>query len=199
MKSLGVFVFIFFLAQVNSATLFAGTVRGKVKTPGARKDANAVIYVADIPGKKFSPPSKHAIVDQKNLVFVPHILPVLAGTTVDFHNSDDVLHNVFSPDACAGSFDLGTWGKGEVRSHTFLKPDCFAVILCNVHPEMEAYIVVLQNPYFVVSSADGSYEIKDVPAGKYVLKIWHEDLKGTPVQVDVPKKGTVTADFDLRK
>ncbi len=133
------------------------------------------------------------------MTFIPHVLPVLAGTTVDFLNSDDVLHNVFSPDKCAEKFNLGSWPKGQTKSYTFKDAGCTVTLLCNVHPEMEGYVVVLDNPYFAVSSKDGSYAIKDVPAGKYTLKIWHERLKGQDVVIDVPEKQNVTADFEIHR
>ena len=177
----------------------AGNIVGKVKASGAKDNANAVISVDKIPEKTFEAPKKHAEINQKNLAFDPHVLPVLVGTTVDFLNSDDILHNVFSPDKCAEGFNLGTWPKGQIRSYTFKQPSCQAVILCNVHPEMGAYVVVLETPYFAVSAKDGSYEIKDVPAGKYTPKIWHEKLKGEPVDVEVPEKGEVTVDFSIKR
>jgi len=178
---------------------YAAGIKGKVKAKGVKDSGGAVIYIDKIEGKTFPAPTKHAEIDQKNLVFHPHVLPVLVGTTVNFLNSDDVLHNVFSPDKCAESFNLGTWPKGQTRSYTFKQPGCQAVILCNVHPEMSAYVVVLETPYFAESSKDGSYEITDVPAGKYTLKIWHEKLKGEPVNVEVPEKGEVTADFSITR
>ncbi len=178
---------------------FAGNIVGKVKAKGVKNSADAVIYIEKIPGKTFSAPKEHARIDQKNLKFNPHVLPILAGTTVDFFNSDEVLHNVFSPDDCTGKMNLGTWPKGQSRSYTYKNPGCVAVMLCNVHPEMEAYVMTVETPYYAVSSADGSYEIKNVPAGKYQLKIWHEKLKGQPVNVDVPEKGDVTVDFDIHK
>jgi plastocyanin len=177
----------------------AGTIVGKVKAHGARNSGDAVVYIEKIDGKSFPAPKEHALMDQKGLRFHPHVLPILVGTTVDFLNSDDVLHNVFSPDACAGKVNLGTWPKGQKRSYTFKDADCQAVMLCNVHPEMEAFIVVCETPYFAVTKDDGSYEIKDVPPGKYTLKIWHEKLKGAPVQIDVPAKGDATADFDIHR
>ena len=182
-----------------TATSYCGEIKGKVKAKGARDNANAVIYVDKISGKTFPAPKKHEEFDQKNLVFYPHVLPVLVGTTVEFLNSDDVLHNVFSPDKCAESFNLGTWPKGQKRSYTFKEAGCQAVILCNVHPEMSAYVVVVETPYFAVSAKDGSYQIKDVPAGKYTLKIWHEKLKGEDVSVEVPEKGEVTANFVIKR
>jgi len=177
----------------------AGTIEGKVVAQGAKDNGDAVVYIENIPGKTFPAPAKHPVMDQKNLVFHPHVLPVVAGTTVDFLNSDDVLHNVYSPDKCAESFNLGSWPKGQVRPYTFKKAECFAVLLCNVHPEMEAFVPVLQNPYFALSAKDGKYDIKDVPAGKYTLRIWHEKLKGEPVTVEVPEKGAVTVNFTLKR
>ncbi len=179
--------------------LRAGEITGKVQALGARDNADAVVYIDAIPGKTFPAPQKHADMNQKNLVFNPHVLPVLAGTTVDFLNSDDVLHNVYSPDACAGKFNLGSWPKGQKRSYTFKDGGCRAVLLCNVHPEMEGWVVVVGTPYFAVSSKQGTYEIKDVPAGKYTLNVWHEKLKGNPITVEVPARGSATADFVVKR
>ncbi len=181
------------------STSLAGDIKGKVKAKGVKHSGDAVIYIENIPGKKFEAPKEHAKMDQKNLVFIPRVLPVLAGTTVDYLNSDDVLHNVFTPDKCAEKFNLGTWPKGQVRSYTFKEPGCAAVMLCNVHPEMEAYIVVLENPYYGVSAKDGSYTIKNVPAGKHTLKIWHAKLKGESQEVTVAASGEVDANFELKK
>jgi plastocyanin len=177
----------------------AGNIVGTVKAKGVKNSADAVVYIEKISGKTFAVPKDHAKMDQKNLKFHPHVLPILAGTTVDFLNSDDVLHNVFSPDPCADKMNLGTWPKGQTRSYTYKNPGCVTVMLCNVHPEMEAYVLALETPYYAVSAADGKYEIKDVPAGKYELKIWHEKLKAQIVSVTVPEKGDVTVDFEIHK
>ena len=185
--------------MVVSPALFAGTIKGNVKARGARNGGDAVIYIESVAGKTFAPPTKHAEFNQKNLMFQPHVLAVLAGTTVDFLNSDDVMHNVFSPDQCADKFNLGTWPKGQIRSFTFKNAGCQAVVLCNVHPEMEAYVVVTGTPYFAVSAKDGSFEIKDVPPGTYTLKIWHEKLKGKDQTITVPEKGDVTANFTITR
>ena len=187
------------LTWICSDGLLAGDIKGKVKAIGAKNNANAVAYIDKIPDKKFDPLKEAVVMDQKNLVFIPHVLPIVAGTTVKYLNDDDVLHNVFSPDKCADKFNLGTWPKGQTRSYKFDNIGCVSVMLCNVHPEMEAFVVVLQNPYFAVSSKDGSYEIKNVPPGKYTLRIWHEKLKGEEVTVEVPEKGATTVDFELRK
>ncbi len=191
MKGLILFV-VFTLAM----PLLAIDIHGKVAAHGVRNSADAVVYVDRIAGKTFAPPAGHARVDQKNMQFVPHVLPVLAGTTVDFLNSDPVLHNVFSPDACADRVNLGTWPQGQVKSFTF-KKDCFAALLCKIHPEMEGFVAALPTPYFAVTAADGSYLIKDVPDGDYTIKIWHPRLKAAQKKVNV--KGATEADFEIAK
>ena len=179
-----------------AAPLFAGDLHGKVVAKGVRNSADAVVYIDKIAGKTFPPPAAHAKIDQKNMQFTPHVLPILVGTTVDFLNSDALLHNVFSPDACADRFNLGTWPQGQVKSFTF-KKDCFAALLCKVHPEMEGFIAVLPTPYFAVTAADGSYSIKDVPDGTYTVKVWHPKLKAA--QKSVVVKGATAADFEIAK
>ncbi|MBI4547157.1 MAG: hypothetical protein HY707_04200 [Ignavibacteriae bacterium] len=178
---------------------YAGDIKGKVKAKGAKHSGDAVIYIDSISGKKFEPPKEPVVMDQKNLVFIPHVLPIVAGTTVKYLNSDNVMHNVFSPNQCAEKFNLGTWPTGQTRSYTFKNPGCNAVMLCNVHPEMEAYILVLETPYYAVSAKDGSYSIKNVPSGKYTLKIWHEKLKGDSKEVTVSESGEVEANFEIKK
>ncbi len=176
--------------------LSAGDIHGKVTCKGVRDSANAVVYVAAVPGKTFTAPAKHAEIDQKNLVFTPHVMPVLIGTTVDFKNSDAVLHNVFSPDACCGKFNLGTWPQGQKKSFTF-KTECTATLLCKVHPEMEGFVVAVPTPYFAVTKADGSYTIPGVPDGSLTVKVWHQKLKGTQRTVKV--SGATQADFEIAK
>lgn len=175
---------------------YAGDIHGKVTAKGVRDSANAVVYLGGIPGRTFAAPKEHARVDQLNLVFTPHVLPVLVGTTVDFLNSDAVLHNVFTPEACAEKFNLGTWPKGETRSFTF-KGECVATLLCKVHPEMEGFVVTVPTPYFAVTKADGSYAIADVPDGSYTVKVWHPKLKATQKAVSV--SGATQADFEIAR
>ena len=174
----------------------AGEIHGKVNCKGVRDSSDAVVYLAAIPGKTFPAPTAHAKIDQLNLVFHPHVLPVLVGTTIDFLNSDAVLHNVFSPDACADKFNLGTWPKGETRSYAF-KKECVATLLCKVHPEMEAYVLALPTPYFAVTKADGSYTIPDVPDAAYTIRVWHPKLKGAEKALTVA--GATQADFEIAR
>ena len=174
----------------------AGDLHGKVVCKGVRDCADAVVYVGPIAGKTFPAPKEHARIDQKNLVFVPHVLPVLVGTTVDFLNSDAVLHNVFTPEACAEKFNLGTWPQGQTKSYTFAK-ECAAVLLCKVHPEMEAWVVAVPTPYFASVKADGTFGIGDVPDGSYTVKIWHPKLKAAEKPVSVA--GATEVNFEIAK
>jgi plastocyanin len=184
------------LALAVAIPASAGDIHGKVVCKGTRDCADAVVYVDAIPGKTFPPPQEHQKINQQNLVFDPHVLPVLVGTTVDFLNSDTVQHNVFSPDACAEKFNLGTWPKGQVRSYTF-KKDCVATLLCKVHAEMEAFVVAVPTPYHAVTKADGSFKIADVPDGSYTVKVWHPKLKAAVKTVTVA--GATEAAFEIAR
>ncbi len=185
------------LALVSAVSLaaVAGTITGKVSGVSGK----SVVYVDTVPGKTFPAPTQHPVVDQKGLLFQPHITVVQQGTTVDFLNSDNVQHNVFWPsiggDKKAGH-NLGTWPKGEKRSWKFDHPGA-APLLCNVHPEMAGYVVVSPTPYFAETDGSGAYTIKDVPDGNYTVVAWHEGAKEQKKPVDV--KGEGKADFSLSK
>ncbi len=155
-----------------------------------------VVSVENVEGH-FPVPAQHAVVDQKQLRFVPHVLPILVGTTVDFPNSDPLLHNVFSISP-AKRFNLGLYGRGTVRRMTFDKPGVVE-LLCNVHLEMSGFIVVLKNPYFARTDADGRFRIADVPAGSRRVRCWHERLPAQERTVDVPSSGSVDLDFVMEK
>lgn len=170
-----------------------GTVKGAVKHPSVAKFP-AVVYIEDMPGTEFKPPAQNPIVDQKGKVFIPRILPVLAGTTVDFLNSDDFEHNVFSPDG--ETYNLGNWGKGDKRSYTFKRPGVY-VQLCKVHPEMVAYVVVLKTPYYGVAGEDGKFRIPNVPAGIWKLKVWNERLKPKQLQASWEVKVEEAKDSEI--
>jgi len=177
----------------------AGTIKGTVTASKKKLLPHTIVYVDSIKGD-FECPKEHVLMNQKNSVFVPHVLPVLAGTTVDFKNSDDVAHNVFTPDKNADKFNLGTWPSGEIRSHTFEKrcdKVCDAVMLCNVHPEMEAFVLIMENPYFAVANDSGYFEIPKVPAGGQTIRIWHPTMDAEAQQVNVADSGSVAIEFTL--
>jgi plastocyanin len=174
---------------------WAGDIEGKV----TGMKGPSVVYVDVIAGKTFPAPKEHPLMDQKGLMFAPHIVAIQQGTTVDFQNSDTVAHNVFwtaiGSDKKAGH-NLGTWPKGEKRSFTFDKPGVVPV-LCNVHPDMGAYIVVSPTPYFAETDDSGNYKIKDVPDGSYSVTVWHEGAKNQSKPVTVA--GGAKADFTVSK
>lgn len=187
---------IVFSVLLRAASLMAGDIHGKVTLPAGKDQSDAVVYVDRIAGKSFPAPSEHAKVNQKGRRFVPRVQAVLVGTTVDFVNSDPAKHNTNSVDPCAGKFDLGLFSQGEARSYTFSK-ECAATILCNVHPDMEAFVVAVPTPYFAVASADGSYQIAGVPDGTYTVKLWHPGLK--KVEQSVTVSGPTEANIELKK
>jgi len=175
----------------------AGTISGKV----AGVAGESVIYVDAVKGKTFPAPAEHPVLSQKSLLFQPHILVVQAGATVDFLNSDKVAHNVFWPSFQQGAKkgpgeNLGTWPQGEKRSFKFDQAGV-AALLCNVHPEMSAYVVVVPTPYYAVTDAGGNYKIDNVPNGQYNVVGWHEGAKMQTKPVAV--SGEANADFSLSK
>ena len=178
-----------------SAVALAGTLSGKVS--GA--SGVSVVYVDAIAGKTFPAPEKHVLIDQKGLVFQPHIAVVLVGTTVDFLNSDTVAHNVFWPNISGdkkATHNLGTWPKGEKKSFKFDKAGVVP-LLCNVHPEMSGYVIVSPTPYYAETDAQGNYKIANLPDGDYKVVAWHEGTKLASKQVAV--KGDAKADFTVTK
>ena len=149
------------LVAAVTVSASAGTITGKVS--GVKGES--VVYVEAIAGKTFPAPTSKTVVDQKGLMFMPHVVVVEQGATVDFLNSDSVAHNVFWT-AISGNkklgHNLGTWPKGEKRSFKFDNPGVVP-LLCNVHQDMAAYVIVAPTPYFATSDASGSYKIENVP------------------------------------
>ncbi len=166
-----------------------GAVAGSVTAKGLRTNADIVVSL-EAPGLKAGPPPKPIEMDQKGMLFVPHVLPVVRGTTVRFLNSDPLPHNVFSPEA---KYNLGTWPQGETKDQKFDKPGVYTQ-LCRVHPEMESFVVVFDTPYFATTDKTGAFEIANVPPGTYTLVAWSEKLKGAkqPITVEAGKRATVT-------
>ena len=175
------------------------SISGTVKATGLTSSADAVVYVQEAaPGAK--PPAESVTMDQRKMQFIPHVLPVLAGTTVKFLNSDPTPHNVFSPDG--EKYNLGTWPEGQSKDYTFSKCTKFPCVytqLCRLHPEMEGFVIVLQSPYYAVSDKEGHFEIKGVPAGSYTVAVWHPKLKGQPKPVTVEAGKPAAVDFALGK
>jgi len=182
------------MAVVASQLAIAGSVAGKVS--GAA--AGSVIWVDD-PSAKPEVPGKPFVIDQKGLLFIPHVLVVPVGATVDFLNSDSVAHNVFWMGISGNKklgHNLGTWPKGEKRTFKFDNPGVVP-LLCNVHPEMSAYVVVVPSSHYATTEANGEYTIQNVPDGAHNVTVWHEGMKQQSKQVTV--SGNTKADFTLTK
>ena len=135
-------------AQETKGHQPGGTIKGVVNTPWVKRYP-ALVYLDNVKGE-FPPQKKNPFMGQKGLVFAPHILPVLKGSTVDFTNDDSVAHNVFTPPGAATRFNLGLYGVGVKKEVTFNNLG-EVPLLCNVHPEMLGYVIVLQNPYFALT------------------------------------------------
>ena len=178
----------------------AGEIKGKVTVHGMRSAENIAVYVDATAGKTFDPPAQHVVIDQRKMTFIPHVVVVLKGVTLDFLNSDPVGHNVYWPSISGNkklAHNLGTWPQGVKKSFQFNDLGV-ASLLCNVHPEMSGYVVVVPTPYFAVTDKEGNYTIKDVPAGTYTLKTWSEE--GKPVtQSVIVSSASVTADLSVQR
>lgn len=135
-------------------------------------------------------------VAQHRAEFSPHILPVLAGTTVEWPNKDDIFHNVFSISDPA-QFDLGLYqGNPPEKRVTFGQPGKVDVF-CSIHANMHCVVLVMANPYFAATDSEGRYRIENIPPGKYKLKAWHERLPPDVQEINVPTNGEVIVDFTL--
>lgn len=161
-------------ACVASAAGISGTVAlrdSRVEAVRKQKDYSGVIVSAQPVNAEPTAAPRHMTMLQKNKTFLPHVLPVTAGTTVDFPNADPIFHNAFS--SYNGQiFDVGLYPPGTSRSVRFARPGVVRVF-CNIHPSMSAIILVLSTPYFTTTAKDGSFDL-NVPPGDYDIRIFHE-------------------------
>lgn len=173
-------------------------VSGTLSAHGLRT-IGAVVYLIPDRDSTFATTPERPIIDQVKLRFHPQTVAVLPGTSVEFRNSDPVLHNVFGPAEPGDGFDLGTYPRGQQRSHTFNELGAH-VILCNVHPEMVAYVLVVPTPYHGVVDASGEFYIEEVPTGLYSVWVWHpridpfstvltvaEGISGIHLDLEIPQ------------
>ena len=198
--------------RADDANPAGGTITGsikvwktKVKAEGPKNDKTVVVYLESA---ESLPPAtgKHLKMDQRGLVFLPHVIAVQKGTSVEFLNNDPEKHNVyFLYDKTGETLDLGTWDKGQSVTHTFTETGN-VIVLCKLHLEMAAHIIVLDNPYFCEAEIDAktqkaSYKIENVPPGKYILKTWHKKLKmkGKQAEVTIERDNTTQLDIVITK
>ncbi|MEW6278225.1 MAG: carboxypeptidase regulatory-like domain-containing protein [Candidatus Eremiobacterota bacterium] len=155
----------------------------------------AVVFLCDPSGRlKASPetdPDEYPTMRQKGTEFLPHVLPVVSGSTVRFTNEDDIYHHIYSP----GGFEIPKY-KGRERTQKFDKPGAVE-IFCGIHPRMNAYILVTENDYFANVDSEHRFRLRDVPPGRYTLRVWHPRLKAVERAVEVPAGGTLTVDLTL--
>lgn len=153
-----------------------------------------VVSIKDITqGEKREIPSIHPIIDQQRNIFIPHLVSVLAGTTIDILNGDEEMHNIHTRSIKNQPFNLGTTHKQRI-SKTFSHPEIIK-LTCDIHKGAYAWIIVMDNPYFDVTDRNGYFEISDIPPGTYTLQVWHEELGNLEKEVTVRKDEITPVEF----
>jgi plastocyanin len=179
------------------ARSMARSITGTVKVKSLRSLENILVYLAKAPAATGDHDTAEYVMDQQNLAFLPHILPVPVGATISFPNHDKVDHNVFSLSRTK-KFNLGSFKPGEGKKVTFDKPG-IVELRCDVHAEMIAYIMVMKNPFYAVTDANGKFTIPNVPTGNILIKTWHEKLKNNKHKAVVPDKGEISVILNLTR
>ena len=168
-----------------------------LKAPDFSDRLRSVVYLESAPRAAFEQiDPAHAVMDQRNETFVPHLLAITTGTIVDFPNSDRIYHNVFSLSKTR-TFDLGRYAAGRSQSVRFDRPGIVRVF-CDIHSHMSAFILVFSHPYFAVTDSQGRYHIDNVPPGNYGVIAWNEGNPSEAKAVVVPDGGAAELDFALR-
>lgn len=190
---------------------WAGEIKGVIKPQGLRSAEGILVYLANGPESKLDLAGANFVMDQRDLTFIPHILAVPLGATVDFPNHDKVDHNVFSLSQ-AKKFNLGSYKPGSGIKVTFDHPGVVE-LRCDIHQDMKAYILVMKSPYFAITGPDGSFTIPDqallksyglapapeLPAGKYLVKTWHDKLSTALAPVEVPASGAASVELTPKR
>jgi len=178
------------VVRAGSEHTSAVTVTGHVLQPDGKPAPMAAVWL-EAPGLH-GEPLPHAVLDQRNKTFIPHVLVVTPGTKVEFPNNDTVFHNVFA-EFEAKRFDLGMYPRGAKKVQQFDRAGVVS-LLCNIHPTMSAFIVIADSPYRATTDKAGVFRLPDVPAGNYTVHVWHES-GGTTKQSCVV--GSATAPLTL--
>ena len=154
---------------------------------------NVVVFLKDAPARAVPP--RRAAIRQRGETFVPRVIAVPVGSTVDFPNDDPIYHNVFSLSR-ARTFNLGRFPRGESRAVKFDKAGIVKVF-CDIHSHMAASVVVFNHPWFTVPDADGNFEIGDLPPGSPQITAWHERLGDTTIRVRTEGGRAASVEFVL--
>jgi plastocyanin len=175
----------------------AGTVRGRVEVvdKGGKRATDVSDAVVWVEGPQVKAPPASATIAMRGKGFAPRVVVVPVGGTVDFPNQDPIFHNVFSVSG-ENRFDLDLYKKPKSGSWTFRHPGLVRVY-CNIHPQMSAYVLVRDNPFWARPAADGSFEIAGLPAGTWTLKAWHERGGEGSQPLTVPEEGVRDASLTL--
>jgi len=168
------------MALALTSALANADVTGEVKLSSGRDAANCVVFLE---GAEHAKPLANAMVDQKDRKFIPHVTVVTVGTKVAFPNHDTIFHNVFS-EYHNTKFDFGMYARGKTKYQTFDRPGV-AVLLCSVHPDMGAYVVVVDTPYYAKADESGRFTIPGVKPGRYTVNVWHESGETYKMQAEV--------------
>jgi len=161
---------------------------------------NVFVYVKDgLAGKTFTPPAEPVTLDQHGCMYTPHVTGLMVGQELVIKNSDDTLHNVHALPEKSKQFNNAMPMKDMTIKKKFTAPEVMVHVKCDVHPWMSGYIGVLDNPLWAVSAADGTFEIKDVPAGTYTVEAWHEAAGTQTMQVTVTDAAPGAADFSFKQ
>jgi plastocyanin len=164
--------------------------------PGLPDRQRSIVYLESAPRGAFETREARAVMEQRNETFIPHVLAVAAGTTVDFPNRDPTYHNVFSLSK-ENRFDLGRYARGRSKSVRFDRPGVVRVF-CDIHSHMSAFIVVFGHRFFDATDEQGRYRIDGVPPGAYTLVVWNDGQARETREVRVPDQGVVELDFVVR-
>ena len=160
---------------------------------------NVFVYVKDGLGNlRFPIPSASVVLDQKGCHYVPHVLGVQVGQNVDIVNSDPTLHNVHAVPKANQEFNMGQPLPGIKFTRQFSTREVMVPFKCDVHSWMQAYIGVLDHPYFAVTSADGSFSLKGLPPGTYTIEAWHEKLGTQTQSVTIGEKESKDIAFSFK-
>jgi hypothetical protein len=176
------------------STAYPGRTVGERDAPPQPEIKNVVVYLKDV-AFRGALPLKRAELRQFHETFIPHVVAVTRGSSVDFPNDDAIFHNVFSLSSAA-NFNLGRYPKGQSRSVKFPKAGIVKVF-CDIHSHMSATIVVFDHPYFVVPERDGTFEIPNVPPGQYTIVGWHERVGERTASLRVERGKATRVDLAL--
>lgn len=147
---------------------------------------DAFVWIrAGLGERVFAVPTVPVVIDQRDCRFVPDVAGVRAGQTIEFRNDDPTLHNVHGVPTRSQAWNFGLGATGASRTLVLDEPETMVPVSCNVHSWMQAWIGVLDHPYFTVTAADGSFRLADVPAGAYTIAVWHPVLGQRETQVTV--------------